>query len=134
MVAIILILETAILAAVLYWTIARRVHIHIEYTSSSPSPRQRTGENGRKRNLRCAAPVSTSAQSRAGRQRGFKPDTGEKGEGEASPLIADLQSALVHLGTPASQARIAAQRAAAHGYAEFEQSLRRAIDYAKVAA
>lgn len=91
-------------AAILYFVIRYRVHIHISYTP--PEPRRR------------------SARRPAGRE----PLAFVTSPASDPVLIADLTAALVGLGTAKTKARTAARLAAAEpGTLSFEDRLRIAI-------
>jgi hypothetical protein len=121
--------------AVLLFILRYRVHIHVSYTPRVSSlirpghgeqrvPRPEAARHPRPADRRNAA-GAPSRKSEASRTPGKVED--------ASPK-SDLESALVGLGTSRSIAKRAAERAMAHGDSSFETSLRRAIDYARLAA
>lgn len=99
-------------ASVLYFVLRYRVHIHVEYTPKAGTRRNVAGTSASKARVRAS--------------------------GEVPPRVnlqeAELISALVNLGTSKPRAKEAAGRALFHQDLEFETALRRAIDYARMAA
>ena len=118
-------------AGMLFYIVRYRVHIHIEYTPvSGRAPRQHGRQGG-------SATRSTSPQAAAGPRKcaGHLPaKSGAREEAPAAPLVADLTAALVGQGLKKAEARKAAERAAAHQDTDITAALKRAIDYARVAA
>lgn len=93
-------------AAMLFYMVRYRVHVHIEYT---PRP----AHAGRpRRPARRPAPIAS---------------------GPAPELIEDLTSALVNLGAKPARARAIAEREARAG-GSFEECLRRAVQPERTAA
>lgn len=105
-------LSLTISAAILYFVLRYRVHVHVSYT-----PRRRAARPAQssRRTSRCmpeeVRPVQSPAVPSPVRQK-------------------DLESALRNLGCKPAQAKEAAGRAMFHQDPEFPAALRRAIDYA----
>jgi hypothetical protein len=121
--------------AALAFILKFRVHVHVTYTPSA-SPVIPQGHSERMPRPEAARhPRPATRRNATGAPSSKSESTNNLGRvGGDSPILLDIESALIHLGTSRAVARQAAERAVFHQDPDLETALRRAIDYARQAA
>ncbi len=114
-------------AAILYFVLRFRVHIHVTYTPKTETRGPRAPRAPRNHAPR---PVSDGHAGEGIR----RPDVGRPVRLVEGTRRAEIKSALRNLGCSGTAAAEAADSAMSHQDPDLESALRRAIDYARKAA